>query len=324
MLAYIVRRLLIGVFVLLVVIVFTFSMPYFLPHGAETPAWYLCGTHITKACLHYEITTNGLGVPYFPRLWDYIYGVIFHFNLGHSFKQSPHQVSQLLALYIPRTFWLAFAALLLAVIIALPIGVYQAWKRNTLFDYAATGIAFVLYATPAFVLGLLMLDAFSFNTIHLPFEVTSGVHPWAIFTDPKSFILPVFTLTFLSVAGMSRFMRSQMLDVLVQDYVRTARAKGCSPMRVLFRHAFRNALGPIVVIIGLSVPALLSGALIVEEVFNYIGLGYETVTSAVDQDVYTVLGITIVVTMATIVGNLLADLGLVIINPRVRIEGSAR
>jgi peptide/nickel transport system permease protein len=115
-----------------------------------------------------------------------------------------------------------------------------------------------------------------------------------------------------------------VLDVLVQDYIRTARAKGCSPRRVLFRHTMRNALAPIVIIIGLSIPALLSGALIVEEVFNYQGLGYETVQASLNQDVPIILGITIVVTILTVLGNLLADLGLVVINPRVRIEGSVR
>jgi peptide/nickel transport system permease protein len=323
MLSYIVRRLLQGAFVILFVIIFSFSLSYLQPHGADAPAYILCGTHQTTACLNEYINQFGLNRPYFVRLWDYIYGVVVHFNLGHSYKQN-QSVGQILGIFIPRTFWIAFVSLVLAVVISLPIGVYQAWKRNSVFDYTATGILFVMYAMPAFVLGFLLLSAFSFHTFHLPNSPPSGLHPWAMFTDPVSFILPIATLTALSIAGLSRFMRSSVLDVLVQDYIRTARAKGCSPRRVLFRHTMRNALAPIVIIIGLSVPALLSGALIVEEVFNYQGLGFETVQASLNQDVPIILGITIVVTVLTVIGNLLADLGLVVINPRVRIEGSVR
>ena len=137
-------------------------------------------------------------------------------------------------------------------------------------------------------------------------------------------MLPVATLTALSVAGMSKFMRATVLDVLVQDYVRTAKAKGCDAKGILFRHTMRNALGPIAVIIGLSVPILLSGALIVEELFNYPGLGYETFYASNNGDIYTVLAITIVVTIATVAGNFLADIALGLLNPRVRLEGAVR
>ena len=127
--------------------------------------------------------------------------------------------------------------------------------------------------------------------------------------------LPVLT-------ALSRVVRAAMLEALAQDYVRTARAKGCSSRRVLWRHAFRNALGPIVTILGLSLPALFGGALIIEDVFNYQGLGIETVNAAVNADIPTVLGITLLVAIFTLLGNLLADLALGLINPRIRIEGS--
>jgi peptide/nickel transport system permease protein len=320
-LAYVVRRLGAGVFVLLFVIWFTFSLQYFQTYGALAPAHILCNTHATHACLNNVIHQYGLNKPYFVRLWNYLWGVVVHQNLGVSFKQNPPQVSKLLAVYIPRTFWLAFVSLVLSVVVALPIGVLQAWRRNTAFDYVATGLTFFFYGMPAFVLGFVLLDIFSFHTLMLPDSPPEGVHPWAMFTDPAGFILPIIALTALSIAGLSRFMRAQVLDVLVRDYIRTARAKGCGTMRILFGHTMRNALGPIVVIIGLSIPTLLSGALIIEYVFNYAGIGYETVASAAQDDTYVVLGITIVVTFATIIGNLLADVGLVLLNPRIRIGG---
>jgi len=225
---------------------------------------------------------------------------------------------------VPRTIWLAAVSLILTTIIAIPLGIYQASRRNTVGDYTATGVAFVLYAMPNFLLAMLLLDAFSFHWPHLPNSPPQGVQAWAIFTDPVGFILPVAALTMLSVAGLSRYMRGTVLEVLVQDYVRTAKAKGCSGSRTLFKHAFRNALGPIIVLLGLSIPALLGGALIIESVFNYEGLGIQTVFAATNLDLPTVLGITLLVAILTLLGNLLADVALGLVNPRIRIEGNSR
>jgi peptide/nickel transport system permease protein len=325
MLAYLIRRVLQGIFVLLVVVIFTFTLSYLQPHGAKAPAYLLCGTHQSPSCINSYVMKLGLDRPYFVRLGDYLWGVLTRFDLGYSYKENQSVVS-ILTVYIPRTFWLGFFSLLFATLIAVPLGILQAWRRNSGFDYAATGVAFVLYSIPAYVLGFVLFQVFSLNTLQLPTpsDLPSGVDAWAIFKYPQAFILPIVTLTALSVAGLSRFMRSQVLDVLVQDYVRMARAKGCGTWGILFKHTMRNALGPIVVIIGLSIPVLLSGALIVENVFNYGGIGVKTIDAANNVDVYLILGITIVVTIATIIGNILADVGLAVLNPRVRIEGSAK
>lgn len=323
MLYYIGRRLIQGFFVLLLVLIFTFSLPYFMPHGAMNAAYLNCSTHLTSACLNTFANHYGLNQPYLVRLWHYIWGVLVHQNLGLSFKDSPPQITGILKLYIPRTFFLALSAFLLSVIIAVPLGIWQAWRRNNAVDYLATGFTFVLYATPPFVLGFLLLDFFAIHTFHLPDSPPQGVHPWAMFTDPRGFILPVLTLTALQIGSLSRYMRSNVIDVLVQDYVRTARAKGCSPRQILFRHTFRNAMTTIVTLIGLSIPTLLSGAIITESVFNYAGMGLITVNAATNFDTMVVLGVTVVVTALTVAGNLLADLALIAINPRIRIQGSA-
>lgn len=301
--------------------VITFTLPYFQPQGIYAPAYAALGARSNPLNVHTWAMQHGLAGSYLSRLWTYASQMFFHFNLGHSFKQG-QPVTQLIALYIPRTIWLAVTALTLTVLIAIPLGIYQASKRNTVTDYAATGTAFVLYAMPSFLLCILVIDAFGFHWPHLPISPPSGVAPWAIFTNPTGFILPVACLTLLSVAGLSRFMRGAVLEVLVQDYVRTARAKGCNSRRVLFRHAFRNALGPIVTILGLSIPGLFGGALIIEDVFNYAGLGIATVNAAVYFDIPTVLGITMLVAVFTLLGNLMADLALAVINPRIRIQGT--
>jgi peptide/nickel transport system permease protein len=261
--------------------------------------------------------------PYPIRFWNYLVQVFAHFNLGHSYKQNL-SVWNIISIYVPRTIWLALSALLLTIVIGIPLGIYQASRRNTTVDYTATGVAFVLYAMPLFLLCLLMLQFFSFSWPHLPASPPSGVAPWAIFTDPVGFILPVACLTMVSVATLSRFMRGTVLEVLVQDYIRTAKAKGCSSRRVLFRHAMRNALGPIVTILGLSIPALLGGALIVESVFNYSGLGIQTVNAATILDIPTVLGITLLATVLTLLGNFLADIMLGVVNPRIRIQSQSQ
>jgi peptide/nickel transport system permease protein len=317
---YTIRRTLQSLLVLAIIIVITFTLPYFQPNGIDSPAYAALGVRATPLTVHLWAVQHGLAAPYLTRLWQYTDLLIFHLNLGHSFKQGL-SVNQIIALYVPRTLWLALTALLLTILIAIPLGMFQSSRRNTAVDYGATGSAFVLYAMPSFLLCILMIDAFGFHLLHLPVEPTPGVRPWAIFTDPKGFILPVASLTLLSVAGLSRFMRGTMLEVSVQDYVRTAKAKGCSASRVLWRHSFRNALGPIVVILGLSVPALFGGALIIEDVFNYPGLGIQTVNAALEFDVPTVMGITLLVAIFTLLGNYLADIALALLNPRIRFQG---
>ncbi len=321
MLAYVIRRIVQSFIVLIVVMLITFTLPYFQSHGIMAPAYNVLGTHATPTNLAIWARQNGMDHPYLSRFWTYFTQVVFHFNLGHSYKLNL-SVWGIIKLYVPRTIWLALASLILTILIAIPLGIFQASKRNTVFDYSATGTAFVLYAMPSFLLCMLVLDAFSFHWPHLPSSPPSGVAPWAMFTQPAGFLLPVACLTMLSVAGLSRFMRGTVLEVLVQDYVRTAKAKGCSGSRTLFRHAFRNALGPIITILGLSIPGLLGGALIIESVFNYGGLGIQTVNAAANVDTPTILGITLLVSILTLAGNLLADVSLGLVNPRVRIEGT--
>ncbi len=320
MFTYILRRLVQSVIVLLVVILITFTLPYFEPNGLLAPAYAVLTTHASAYNVHHWGVVHGMFHPYPVRFWTYLDQVFVHFNLGFSYKQN-QSVWSIISTYVPRTIWLALSSLFLTVLIAIPLGVYQASRRNSSFDYAATGTAFVLYGIPAFLLGILMLQFFSFGWLHLPASPPAGVAPWAMFTDPVSFILPVLTLTLLSIAFLSRFMRSAVLEILVQDYIRTAKAKGCSNRQMLFRHSFRNALGPIIIILGLYLPGLLGGAVVIESVFNYSGLGIQLVSAATSLDVPTVLGITLLVSILTLLGNLLADIMLGVVNPRIRIEG---
>jgi peptide/nickel transport system permease protein len=205
-----------------------------------------------------------------------------------------------------------------SVALAVPIGQTQAVRRNSLFDYSATFLGFVFYSTPIFFLSLMLVLVFSLNLGWFPAQAPQASTVAGIVADPAGLVLPVTSLVLLDIALFSRYMRSATLDNIVQDYVRTAMAKGASTRRVVYRHILRNSLIPMVTIIGLSLPILIAGSLVIEQVFNYPGMGLLFYQEAVTQDYPVLLGITLVVGVATVLGNLLADIGYAVLDPRVR------
>ena len=203
-------------------------------------------------------------------------GLLVQVQPGRASSSSPQR--------LPKTLTLVGVSTLVALIIAVPLGILQVVRRYTLDRlHADGGSPSSFYAMPAFLLGSLLILYFAFD-IHL-FPVSPPINStaWTIFTDPRAFVLPVITLSAITIASFSRYMRSSMMDALAEDYVRTARAKGASNNRVLYGHALRNALIPILTLIGLSLPAIASGALITETVFNYPGMGLLTVHAAVQR-----------------------------------------
>ena len=202
--------------------------------------------------------------------------------------------------------------------VAIPLGVYQVVRRNKPEDYIITGVSFILYAMPAFLLGTLLILWFGIYTPDLP----DGGSPEHVRPRdplrPRALVLPVITLSAITIASFSRYMRSSMMETMTEDFVRTARAKGAGPRRVLYVHALRNAIIPIVTLLGLSLGTIVSGAVITESVFNYPGMGLLAINSAFREDLPTLLGVTFVVTIATIAGNLLADILYAVVDPRIR------
>ena len=207
---------------------------------------------------------------------------------------------------------------LLAVVVAIPLGVYQVVRRNKPEDYVITGLSFVLYAMPAFLLGTLLILWFAHLHPDLPDRGPPGQPSSGSSPTPAALVLPVLTLAAITIASFSRYMRSSMMETMTEDFVRTARAKGAGPRRVLYVHALRNAIIPIVTLLGLSLGTIVSGAVITESVFNYPGMGLLAVNSAFREDLPTLLGVTFVVTIATIAGNLLADILYAVVDPRIR------
>jgi peptide/nickel transport system permease protein len=317
MIGFLIRRILQAIVVVLGVIIIVFLLGKLIPGGEAAAA---LGPRRSPAQVAHFNLVNGLDLPIYDQFWRYLWG-LFHLNLGYSFK-SNEGVRELISQRLPKTLTLVGVSTFVALVIAVPLGILQVVKRYTVLDYSLTAGSFLFYAMPPFFLGFLLLLYFSFDLHLFPVSPPIGSTATTIFTDPRAFVLPVITLAAITIASFSRYMRSSMMDALTQDYVRTARAKGASNNRVLYGHALRNALIPILTLIGLSLPAVASGALITETVFNYAGMGLLTVTAAENNDIPTVLGTTLVITIFTVAGSLLADVLYAVADPRIRF-GSA-
>ena len=309
---YVVRRILQSALVVFVVVVVVFALTRFLPGG---PARAILGPRATGIQVANFNHTYGLDQPIPVQFVDYVRG-LGRADLGFSYKRN-QSVTTLIGEYLPVTLVLMAVSTALAVLLAVPIAMLQASRRRAAIDHAFTGVLFVFYSMPVFWLGLILVTVFSSNLGWLP----SGGPQGGISTYGSqlgTLILPVATLSLVTIALFSRYLRSAMIESLVQDYIRTARAKGASMTRVMFRHVLPNSLLSTITLLGLSIPYIFSGALIVEELFNYPGMGLLFWNAAVSRDYPVVIGVALVVALATVAGNLLADLLYAIADPRIR------
>jgi peptide/nickel transport system permease protein len=313
---FLIRRLVQSTIVVLGVTVITFVLTKLLPGGV---ARSILGVRASQVSIDQFNHENGLDLPAWQQYFFYL-GQLLHGNLGFSYHLNQSVVA-LLQDHLPKTIILLTASTLLALAIAIPLGMIQAVRRNKLEDYFFTSLSFALYSMPPFWLALILIIVFAVNLNFLPPQGPQGAVSTYL-ADPTqiaALILPVLALALVTIALFSRYMRSSMLDNLVQDYVRTARAKGVSTTGVLYGHVLRNALIPIVTLLGLSLPGIFSGALITEAIFNYPGMGLLFWNSSQSRDYPVLLGVTVVVAVATVVGNLLADIFYAVVDPRVRV-----
>lgn len=319
MIRYLARRCGQAVIVLILVTIIVFFMSKLLPGG---PARAILGVHATPTTIAAFNRANGLDSSPPAQYWHWLSGVLSgNFGFSYVLNQS---VGSLLAQRLPKTALLAAIAVAIAVIIAVPVGLYQAVRRNRAEDYALTTVTFTLYSTPAFWLALLLIDLFAVRLRVFPAEAPQGGSFAAILGDPRALVLPVLTIALVTIAAFSRYVRSSVLDELAQDYVRMARSKGASRRQILVGHVLRNSLSPVVTLLGLSLPFILSGTLITEQIFNYPGVGLLFFNSAQQQDYPVLLGVVLVVAVATVVGSMLADIGYAVLDPRVRYARDSR
>ena len=287
-----VRRVGQAIIVLFIVTVITFILLHLLPGN---PVRAILGTRATTFDVHQLTIQLGLNKPLVVQYLIWVNHLV-HGNLGFSYKLD-QSVAALLAERMPKTLFLAGSALVVAVLLGVPLGMYQAVRRNKPDDYVLTGLAFIFYSMPTFWLGLLLIILFSATLSWFPSEAPQSQSN--VFSQLNGMVLPISCLSLVTIALFSRYMRSAMLEQLTQEYVQTARAKGVSGRAVLFGHVLRNALIPVITLIGLSLGGILSGAVVTEEVFNYPGM-------------------TVVVALATGLGNLIADIFYAVADPRIR------
>lgn len=313
MTGYLIRRIAQAVVVVLGVVLLTFLLTKLIPGGYARAA---LGQRATKAAIYQFNHSHQYDRSIFRQFWNYVWGIVRHGNLGFSYKNNQTVVS-LIASKFPKTLFLVGMSTIFALLVAVPLGILQVIRRNKPVDYFLTGVSFVGYSMPAFLLGELLILWFAID-LHW-FEVSPVQSSFGgIIADPRGWILPVFSLSAITIAGFSRYMRSSMMETLTEDYIRTARAKGAGPGRVLFRHALRNALIPIITLLGLTLPAIVGGAIITETVFNYPGMGLLTTSAALNDDVPLLIGTTFIAAIATVLGNLIADILYAVVDPRVR------
>jgi peptide/nickel transport system permease protein len=283
-----------------------------------SPAIIVLGPKASPAAVKIWNQQNGFNKPVIVQYWNYVYGV-FHGNLGYSYKLN-QSVTALLGERWARSAYLSGAGLVLAILIAVPLGIYQAVKRNSFGDQAITSVAFTAYAMPDFLLYLIAIQIFALSFHVFGFEASQSTSIVSVVGDWHDMTLPIVCLTLLVLAGYSRYMRGSAMEALAQDYIKTARAKGLPERLVLWRHLVRNACLPMITLIGLSIPALLAGNLIAEFVFNYDGLGLLFYSSLSNEDYPVLIAYTLIGAVLTVVGNLVADIALTVADPRIRLS----
>jgi peptide/nickel transport system permease protein len=314
MITYLARRLVTSLVVVIGVSIFIFV----LLHAAyPSPARAVLGLRANGAAVAAWNKANGYDDPVFVQYLHYVNNLL-HGNLGYSYVEN-QPVLSLMQERAGRSIYLSGISLVLAIVIALPLGIFQAVKRNTIGDNVATSAAFILYSMPSFFLGLILIQVFALSFPIFSFEASQSNSIWAIIGDWNAMTLPIATLTFVTVASFSRYMRSSSMEVLAQDYIKVARAKGLPERLVLSRHLVRNASLPMVTLIGISLPLLLAGNLITESLFNYPGLGLLFFTSLQKVDYPVMLAYTLAGAVLVVVGNLIADLALTVADPRIRL-----
>jgi oligopeptide transport system permease protein len=305
MLRFVLRRLLQTVPVLLVIITATFFMVRFVPGGPFTAEKAIPPEILKNLEAHY-----GLDQPLWRQYLTYL-GSVARGDLGPSFKYSNRSVNEIIAQKLPVSLELGAWALLVALVLGLPLGVIAAARHNTWLDYVCSAVGLVGICVPTFVLGPLLALVVG---IYWRWLNVSG---WDY---PSDRILPAVTLGFVYAAYIMRLTRGGMLEVLNQDFIRTARAKGASELRVILRHGLRGGLLPVVSFLGPAAAGILTGSFVIETIFQIPGLGREFVNSAFNRDYTMILGTVILYAVLLVVMNLVVDIVQVWLNPRLKFE----
>jgi len=317
---YIIRRLLWGVALLFIVSALTFVLFDLLPSG--DPAKLRAGRTATPQAIAHIRDELGLDKPVYTQFYDYMKGVVLHFDRGYSYY-SHASVKSLIAERLPATVSLAAGAIAIWLLVGLSVGIVSAVRRRTPLDRAAMGTALVFISAPEYWLGLLALFLFASDIGKV--AVFPGAGSYVAFSSEPvkwftALILPWLVLAASFAAVYARLLRGSLIEVLGEDYIRTARAKGLSERRVVMRHGVRGAITPIVTVLGLDIGTLLGGALLIEVVFNIPGVGRLNFDAINHADFPIVQGTVLLAALFIVVANLLVDISYAFLDPRVRFK----
>ncbi len=319
MIQFLLKRLIGLLFVVLAVTFITFIMGYLAPGD---PIYTLLGMHFTPQAYHQLKHVYGLDLPWWQQYFNYLHN-LFTLHFGLSFATKNRAVSDILAGGVPISLELGFWGLLIQVLIGIPIGIISALRANTWVDSVNMGFMLVLYAIPIFVLGVFVqfIIVWLDQNAGLQWPSTQWGQPWHYsWSDIQFKLAPVLVYAAIGIAYFARLTRTTMLEVLRQDYVRTARAKGLRERVVIYRHALRNAMIPIITVIGVTIGLLVGGAFFTESIFNIPGIANIALESINNRDYPVIQATTVVLAIAVVLGNLLSDILYTVVDPRIKAE----
>jgi ABC-type dipeptide/oligopeptide/nickel transport system permease component len=319
MVQFLVKRLIGLVFVVISVTFITFIMGYFAPGD---PIHTLLGQHFNMQTYLALRHAYGLDLPWYQQYFNFLIRLL-RGDFGLSIVQQNRSVWDILSAGVPVSTELAFWALVLNIVIGIPVGIISALKANTWIDTLNMGVMLFLYAVPAFVLAVLFQVAIVWldQNTGIGWPVANWGNPWQYsWSDLQFKIGPIVVYAAIGMAYLARLSRTTMLEVLRQDYVRTARAKGLRERVVIYRHAFRNAMIPLVTVIGLSIGLLVTGAFFIEQIFNVPGIALTTLSSITSRDYPVIQATVVLLAVAVVFGNLLSDILYTIVDPRIKAQ----
>ena len=312
MLGYLVRRVLAAVPVMGVVALFVFLLLRITPGD---PAAILAGDNATPQQLARIRASLGLDEPLYIQFFTWV-GKLLHGDLGVSLISNV-PVLKMIGQRVEPSISIALSTIILTVVIAVPLGVIAAWKHDTWIDRFVMGLSVLGFSVPVFVIGYVLIQVFAIDLRWLPVQgfksISAGFGPFL-----ERIILPTLTLSFIYIALIARMTRAAMLDVLGEDFIRTARAKGIGEIAVLLRHGLRNAAVPVITVIGTGFALLISGVVVTESVFNLPGIGRLTVDAVLARDYPVIQAMILLTSLIYVTVNLLIDVAYTLLDPRIR------
>ncbi len=312
---YIIKRILIAIPVLIGITIIDYAIMCM----AGSPLEMLQGPRVSEAAVEAKKIALGLDKPFYIQYFVWL-GQLLQGNLGYSIK-SYQSVSEMIGSHIGPTLLLMGASLIVSLLIAVPAGIYSAIHQYEKGDYAVVTLSFMGSSIPGFFLSLLLIYIFTVKLGWLPSSGMTTLGTEGGFGDVlQHMIMPVIVLA-ASMAGSNiRYIRSAVLEILQQDYLRTARAKGIGRFKVINKHALRNALVPIVTVIGMEIPVLFGGAVIIEQVFSWPGLGLMTMSAITSRDYPVIMGVCLLSAVVVLIANLVTDILYALVDPTIQLD----